>query len=154
MNRKILSTKIITTITILFGVLLLFNFPSLAQVTSQVIPRIEVIEGVEGFEGIPPSYRLVISRSQDNVYVFCPTGFEPQLDYLRGVEAIQCSSQVIPRIEVIESSEGSEEISPSYRLVIGRSQDVVYVSCPTDFEPQLDSLRNVKAIQCKPFTSP
>jgi hypothetical protein len=53
MNRKILSTKITTTtiiaITILFGVLLLFNFPSLAQVSSQVIPRIEVIEGSEGF---------------------------------------------------------------------------------------------------------
>ncbi|MBD1919493.1 MULTISPECIES: hypothetical protein [Cyanophyceae] len=151
MNRKILSTKITTTITILFGVLLLFNFPSLAQVSSQVIPRIEVIEGVEGVEGIPPSYRLVISRSQDNVYVFCPTGFEPQLDYLRDVEAIQCSSQVIPRIEVIESP---EEISPSYRLVISRPQDIVYVSCPTGFEPQLDYLRNVKAIQCKPYTSP
>ena len=63
MNRKILSTKITTTIAILFGVLLLFNFPSLAQVSSQVIPRIEAIEGSEG---IPPSYRLVISRSQDN----------------------------------------------------------------------------------------
>ncbi len=79
MNRKILSTKITTTIAILFGVLLLFNFPSLAQVSSQVIPRIEVIESSEG---TPPSYRLVISRSQDNVYVFCPTGFEPQLVWM------------------------------------------------------------------------
>ena len=100
MNRKILSTKITTTttiaITILFGVLLLFNFPSLAQVSSQVIPRIEVIEGSEGSEGIPPSYRLVISRSQDNVYVFCPTGFEPQLDYLRNVKAIQCKPFTSP----------------------------------------------------------
>jgi hypothetical protein len=150
MNRKILSTKITTTTTIaiLFGVLLLFNFPSLAQVSSQVIPRIEAIEGSGG---IPPSYRLVISRPQDNVDVLCPTGFEPQLDYLRGVEAIQCSSQVIPRIEVIESS---EEISPSYRLVISRSQDIVYVFCPTGFEPQLDYLRNMKAIQCQPYTSP
>ncbi|MBE9157785.1 hypothetical protein IQ265_13260 [Nodosilinea sp. LEGE 06152] len=146
MNRKILSTKIATTI--LLGVLLLFNLPSLAQVTSQVIPRIEVIEDSEG---IPPSYRLVISRPQDNVDVLCPTGFEPKLDYLRGVEAIQCSSQVIPRIEVIESY---EEISPSYRLVINQSQDIVYVSCPTGFEPQLDYLRNVQTIQCQPYTSP
>ncbi|HEY9844998.1 MAG TPA: hypothetical protein V6D03_02275 [Candidatus Caenarcaniphilales bacterium] len=97
MNRKILSTKITTTttiaITILFGVLLLFNFPSLAQVSSQVIPRIEVIEGSEG---IPPSYRLVISRSQDNVYVFCPTGFESRLNYLRNVKAIQCKPFTSP----------------------------------------------------------
>ncbi len=156
MNRKIHSTKITTTTTIaiLFGVFLLFSFPSLAQVSSQVIPRIEVIEGVESSEGIPPSYRLVISRSQDNVYVFCPTGFEPQLGYLRDVEAIQCSSQVIPRIEVIEGVESSEGIPPSYRLVISQSQDIVYVSCPTGFEPQLDYLRNVKAIQCQPYTSP
>lgn len=89
MNRRILSIKITTTTTIaiLFGVLLLFNFPSLAQVSSQVIPRIEVIESAEG---IPPSYRLVISRLQDNVYVFCPTNFEPELNYLRNVKAIQC----------------------------------------------------------------
>ncbi|MFQ4138511.1 hypothetical protein PGN35_019550 [Nodosilinea sp. PGN35] len=153
MNRKILSTKIttITTIAILFGVLLLFNFPSLAQVSSQVIPRIEVIEGVEG---ISPSYRLVISRSQDIVYVSCPADFEPQLGYLQDVEAIQCSSQVIPRIEVIEGVERSEGIPPSYRLVISQSQDIVYVSCPTGFEPQLDYLRNVKAIQCQPYASP
>jgi hypothetical protein len=59
-NRKILSVAIITTIaiTILFSVLLSFNSPSLAQVSSQVIPRIEAIEGSEG---IPPSYRLVIT---------------------------------------------------------------------------------------------
>lgn len=93
MNRKILSTKITTTTTILFGVLLLFNFPSLAQVSSQVIPRIEVIEG---FEEIPPSYRLIISRSQDIVYVSCPTGFEPQLDYLRNMKAIQCQPYTSP----------------------------------------------------------
>ena len=95
MNRKILSTKITTTIaiTILFGVLLLFNVPSLAQVTSQVIPRIEVIEGSEE---IPPNYRLVISQSQDIIYVFCPTGFEPQLNYLRNVKAIRCQSYTSP----------------------------------------------------------
>ncbi|NJO43052.1 MAG: hypothetical protein HC865_21195 [Cyanobacteria bacterium RU_5_0] len=70
-----------------------FNIPSLAQVSSQVIPRIEVIESAER---IPPSYRLVISRSQDNVYVFCPTDFEPQLDYLQNVKAIQCKPFTSP----------------------------------------------------------
>ncbi|NMF63995.1 hypothetical protein [Brasilonema octagenarum] len=97
MNRKILPTTIITTITIaitiLFGVLLPFNFPSLAQVSPQVIPR---VEANESSEGIPPSYRLVISRPQDNVYVFCPTNFEPQLNYLRNVKAIQCQSFTSP----------------------------------------------------------
>ncbi len=95
MNQKILSTTIITAIaiTILFGVLLPFNFPSLAQVSPQVIPRIEAIEGSEG---ILPSYRLVISRSQDNVYVFCPTNFEPQLNYLQNVKAIQCKPFTSP----------------------------------------------------------
>ena len=89
MNRKILSATILTvitiTITVLSGVLLSFNSPSFAQVSPQVIPKIEVIEGSEG---IPPSYRLVISRSEDNVYVFCPTNFEPELNYLRNVKAI------------------------------------------------------------------
>jgi hypothetical protein len=89
MNRKILSMTIAT----LFGVLLLFNFPSLAQVSPQVIPRIEVIKSSEG---TPPSYRLVISRPQDNVYVFCPTDFEPQLNYLRNVKAIQCKRFTSP----------------------------------------------------------
>jgi hypothetical protein len=97
MNRKILSTTIITaitiTITILSGVLLPFNSPSFAQVSPQVIPRIEAIEGSEG---IPPSYRLVISRSQDNVYVFCPTNFEPELNYMRNVKAIQCKPFTSP----------------------------------------------------------
>lgn len=95
MNRKILSTTIITaiTITILSAVLLPFNSPFFAQVSPQVIPRIEVIEDSEG---IPPSYRLVISRSQDDVYVFCPTNFEPELNYLRNVKAIQCKPFTSP----------------------------------------------------------
>jgi hypothetical protein len=97
MNRKILSSKIVTTITIaitiLLSVLLPLNSPPLAQISPQVIPRIETIEGSEG---IPPSYRLVISRPQDNVYVFCPTDFEPQLNYLRNVETIQCQPLTSP----------------------------------------------------------
>jgi hypothetical protein len=86
------SPRIISA-TILLSLLLLFSVPSLAQVSPQVIPRIEVIESSEG---IPPAYRLVISRSQDNVYVFCPTDFEPQLDYLRNVKAIQCKPFTSP----------------------------------------------------------
>ncbi|MEG5053255.1 MULTISPECIES: hypothetical protein [unclassified Microcoleus] len=97
MNRKILSTTIITaitiTITILSAVLLPFNSPSFAQVSPQVIPRIEVIEDSEG---IPPSYRLVISRTQDDVYVFCPTNFEPELNYLRNVKGIKCKPFTSP----------------------------------------------------------
>lgn len=81
MNRSIFAIS-----TIFLFVLLLFNFPSLAQVNSQVIPRIEVIKG---------AYRLIISRPQDNVYVFCPTGLEPELNYLRNVKAVQCKP--IPR---------------------------------------------------------
>ncbi len=80
------SPRIISA-TILLSLLLLFSFPSLAQISSQVIPRIEVIESSEG---IPPAYRLVISRPQDIVYAFCPTNFEPELSYLRNVKAIQC----------------------------------------------------------------
>lgn len=90
MNRKMLSI----TITTLFGIVLLFSVPSLAQVSPQVIPRIEVIKSSEG---IPPSYRLVISRPQDNVYVSCPTGFEPELNYLRNVKTIQCKQLTSPQ---------------------------------------------------------
>ena len=97
MNQKILSTTIITaitiTITILSAVMLPFNSPSFAQVSPQVIPRIEAIEDSEG---VPPSYRLVISRSQDDVYVFCPTNFEPELNYLRNVKVIQCKPFTSP----------------------------------------------------------
>jgi hypothetical protein len=89
--NKILFTfqrsPLIISATILFSLLVLFTFPSLAQINSQVIPRIEVIESSEG---IPPAYRLVISRPQDIVYAFCPTNFEPELNYLRNVKAIQC----------------------------------------------------------------
>ena len=89
--NKILSTlqrfPRIVSATILLSLLVLFSFPSLAQISPQVIPRIEMIESSEG---IPPAYRLVISRPQDIVYAFCPTNFEPELNYLRNVKAIQC----------------------------------------------------------------
>jgi hypothetical protein len=89
--NKILSTlqrsPRIVSATILLSLLVLFSFPSLAQVNTQVIPRIEIIKSSEG---VPPAYRLVISRPQDIVYVACPTNFEPELNYLRNVQAIQC----------------------------------------------------------------
>jgi hypothetical protein len=86
LSRLQRSPRIISA-TILLSLLVLFSFPSLAQVNLQVIPRIEIIKSSEG---IAPAYRLVISRSQDIVYAFCPTNFEPELNYLRNVKAIQC----------------------------------------------------------------
>jgi hypothetical protein len=86
LSRLQQSPRVISA-TILVSLLLLFSFPSLAQITPQVIPRIEVIESSEG---IPPAYRLVIIRPHDIVYAFCPTNFEPELNYLRNVKVIQC----------------------------------------------------------------
>ena len=80
------SPRVISAI-ILASLLLLFSFPSLAQIRPQVIPRIEVIGSSEE---ILPAYRLVISRPQDIVYVFCPANSEPELNYLRNVKAVQC----------------------------------------------------------------
>lgn len=86
LSRLQRSPRIISA-TILLSLLVLFSVPSLAQISPQVIPRIEVIESSEG---TPPAYRLVVSRHQDIVYAFCPTDFEPELNYLRNVKAIQC----------------------------------------------------------------
>ncbi|MBE9180142.1 hypothetical protein IQ268_16360 [Oculatella sp. LEGE 06141] len=89
--NKILSTfqrfPLIASATILLSLFLLFNFPSLAQVYSQPIPRIEAIESSEG---VPPAYRLIISQPENTVYVLCPSGFEAELDYMRNVKAIRC----------------------------------------------------------------
>ncbi len=62
--------------------------PIAAQVTTQIIPRIDTIQGQQN--NIPPAYRLTISRPQDFVYVTCPGGYEPELNYLRNVKAIRC----------------------------------------------------------------
>jgi hypothetical protein len=78
---------------ILFCGLLLFTFPSLAQVYPTIIPRIET---VESSENLPPAYRLIISQPQDNVYVFCPSDFAPKLTYIRNVETIQCERFTTP----------------------------------------------------------
>ncbi|MBD3881597.1 hypothetical protein IFO70_07500 [Phormidium tenue FACHB-886] len=61
----------------------------------------------------------------------------------------QVNSAQIPRIEIIESSLG--DIPPAYRLVISQPQHRVYVSCPTDFAPELSYVRNVETVQCKRF---
>ena len=66
----------------------LFQSPISAQVSRQIIPRIETIRGNQ--PNVPASYRLVISRPQDIVFVSCPSNYAPKLGYLRNVEAIQC----------------------------------------------------------------
>ncbi len=65
---------------------LLPKLPAIAQF-AQVIPRIDVIQGQKN---TPPSYRLIVSRPQDIVFVSCPRNYAPKLGYLRNVEAIQC----------------------------------------------------------------
>ena len=71
-----------------FALILLFQRPLAAQISPQIIPRIDIIQPQQ--TNIPPAYRLTVSRPQDIVYVTCPGGYEPKLDYLRNVEAIQC----------------------------------------------------------------
>jgi hypothetical protein len=91
MNKRLSKFQrfpLIISATILLSVLLLFSFPSLAKVNSQPIPRIEIIESSSA--EIPPAYRLIISQLENTVYVFCPTGFEPELSYVRNVKAIRC----------------------------------------------------------------
>jgi hypothetical protein len=71
------------------SLLLLSNFSAIAQGYTQIIPRIETVTGNPN--NVPPSYRLVISRPQDIVFVFCPSNYAPKLGYLRNVEAVQCA---------------------------------------------------------------
>lgn len=71
-----------------FALMMLFQRPVVAQVTPQVIPRIDIIEAQES--DLPPAYQLTISRPQDLVYVTCPGGYEAELNYLQNVKAIRC----------------------------------------------------------------
>ncbi len=71
-----------------FALILLFQRPLAAQISPQIIPRIDIIQPQQ--TNIPPAYRLTISRPQDIVYVTCPGGDEPTLNYLRNVKAIRC----------------------------------------------------------------
>jgi hypothetical protein len=71
-----------------FALMMLFQRPISAQITPQIIPRIDMIKPQQA--NISPAYRLTISRPQDIVYVTCPGGHAPKLNYLRNVEAIQC----------------------------------------------------------------
>ncbi len=70
-----------------FALMLLFQSPIVAQISPQVIPRIDIITGPDGTGS---AYRLMISRPKDHVYVFCPAGHEATLTYLRNVKAIRC----------------------------------------------------------------
>jgi hypothetical protein len=67
---------------------LFFQLPVSAQSASQIAPQIEQIG--EGQGDVPPAYRLVISDSENIVYVYCPENYAPKLDYLRNVKALQC----------------------------------------------------------------
>ena len=83
--------KLLLPVSILglgFALMMLFQHPIAAQVTPQIIPRIDTIKPQQS--NLPPAYRLTIGRPQDIVYVACPGGYEPKLSYLRNVKAIQC----------------------------------------------------------------
>jgi hypothetical protein len=79
---------LVSAFVLVVSVTVLFQSPISAQVSRQIIPRIETIRGNQ--PNVPPSYRLVISRPQDIVFVSCPSNYAPKLGYLRNVEAIQC----------------------------------------------------------------
>ncbi|MFB2975422.1 hypothetical protein [Microseira sp. BLCC-F43] len=84
-----LRTVLIASIFVLLtSAITLFKSPVVAQVVRQIAPRIETSAGND--PTVPPSYRLVVSRPQDIVYVTCPNNYAPKLGYLRNVEAIQC----------------------------------------------------------------
>jgi hypothetical protein len=83
--------KLLLPVSILglgFALMMLFQRPIAAQITPQIIPRIDTIKPQES--NIPPAYQLTISRPQDVVYVTCPGGYAPELNYLRNVKAIRC----------------------------------------------------------------
>jgi hypothetical protein len=87
MKRYIRLALYLATVLAILGSLLLFSFSAIAQVYSQVIPRIETIPSERD---APPSYRLVISRPEDLLFIYCPKDHAPKLGYVRNVEAIQC----------------------------------------------------------------
>jgi len=80
----LLSIAFLSVLSFVF----LFQLPVSAQASSQFAPRIEQI-GEDGGD-VPPSYRLIISDSENIVYVYCPRNYAPKLGYLRNVEAVQC----------------------------------------------------------------
>lgn len=82
---------LVSALVLVLSLSVLLQSPVFAQVSSQIIPRIETIQGNQpNVPNVPPSYRLVISRPQDIVFVSCPSNYAPKLGYLRNVEAIQC----------------------------------------------------------------
>jgi hypothetical protein len=63
--------------------------------------------------------------------------------------AAQVNLPMMPRIDIIKGQLG--QASSSYRLIISRPQDIVFVACPERYAPKLGHLHNVKAIQCERF---
>lgn len=51
-----------------------------------------------------------------------------------------------PRIELI--GQGG---TASYRLIIDRPENIIFVTCPANYTPKLGYLRNIEAIQCERF---
>jgi hypothetical protein len=88
MKRYSRLSLYLATILAILGLLLLPRLTAIAQVYPQIIPRIETISSEQ--EDALPSYRLVISRPQDLLFVYCPENHAPKLGYVRNVEAIQC----------------------------------------------------------------
>jgi hypothetical protein len=87
-RRIVQSLLLVISFLSILGCTLFFQPPASAQVVPRVAPRIEQIGADEG--DVPPSYRLVISDSENIVYVYCPRNYAPKLGYLRNVEALQC----------------------------------------------------------------
>ena len=85
---KFRTVLLVSAFVIGISLAVLLDLPVFAKVVSQITPRIETIGGND--PTVPPSYRLVINRSQDIVFVTCPSNYAPKLGYLRNVEAIQC----------------------------------------------------------------
>jgi hypothetical protein len=46
---------------------------------------------------------------------------------------------------------GEIDSSRSYRLTIDRSDDLVYLQCPENYEPKFGYVSNVEAIRCEPL---
>ena len=87
-RRLVQSLLLVVSFLSVLGFTLIFQLPVSAQAASQVAPRIEQIGDDQG--DVPPSYRLVISNSENIVFVSCPENYAPKLGYLRNVEALQC----------------------------------------------------------------
>jgi hypothetical protein len=88
-SRHLVQTLLlVVSFLSILGFTLLLQPPVSAQAASQIAPRIEQIGEDQG--DVPPSYRLVISNSENIVFVYCLQNYAPKFGYLRNVEALQC----------------------------------------------------------------